>query len=309
MFVYTDNIEIARKYFIVDGKWTSDISNDSTQINNRIVNALIPNKQIFHTNISNDSWNHLFIVESAEKSQFDLLIEQLRQSELPDRLLCVAVTGKKFHGFRGREWFSLPGNIHLSAFLKPECAIDDIAAGFILLSAVSVLQTIDSIDLLKNRAKVKWVNDILIDDAKVCGVLSHTQVQSSIVTRAVIGIGLNVESAPKIQGDKFIRKAGCLNQFLLPEQRLRCGDIFQILIEKLNMNYQALKKGEYRRLVNIYRKRSIVIGKRVSVMSDSMDGKNELIAEGKVVDISDNLELILDIGNKRINKGRIIINA
>lgn len=304
--VYTDNIELARKYFGIEGHWHQSYSDINIDI--RVLNSFFQNNSIYITEINPSAWEYLLIVENAEKSQFDELIELMSKIDLPDRLLCAAVTGKKFHGFRGREWFSLPGNIHLSVYLKPDCSVANIAAGFLLLSAVSVLETIDSIEYLKDRAKIKWVNDILIEDAKVCGVISHTQVQSSIVKGAVLGIGLNVESAPELSGDMFVRKAGCLNEFLLPEQRLKCADIFHILIEKLSINYNALKNGGYKRLYNIYRDKSIVINKEIFVYSDAIDGTNDLIAEGKVVDITDNLELILDNGNKKVNKGRIVIN-
>ncbi len=307
MIVYTDNIALARRYFGIDGFWIKN--HTDLHLDKKIFESFFPNSNLFSTEISNSKWEYLFIVENAEKSQFDVFTELISIVELPDRFLCAAVTGKKFHGFRGREWYSLPGNIHLSVYLKPECIVTNITAGFLLLSTVSVLQTIDSIKFLKNRAKVKWVNDIIIDNAKVSGVITHTQVQASIVKGAVLGIGLNVESAPELTGDNFVKKAGCLNEFLPPEQRVNCSDIFHVLIDKLSNNYLALKEGEYFRLLDIYRNKSIVINKEIFVYSDEIDGTNELITFGKVIGISDNLELILENTHNRINKGRIIING
>ncbi len=45
---------------------------------------------------------------------------------------------------------------------------------------------------LTQKVQVKWPNDIIVDDFKICGILIENQLQGSSYSRAIIGIGLNV---------------------------------------------------------------------------------------------------------------------
>jgi BirA family biotin operon repressor/biotin-[acetyl-CoA-carboxylase] ligase len=41
-------------------------------------------------------------------------------------------------------------------------------------------------------AKIKWPNDIYVNDRKIAGVLIENVIQGKMITRSIIGIGLNV---------------------------------------------------------------------------------------------------------------------
>jgi len=42
------------------------------------------------------------------------------------------------------------------------------------------------------RSQIKWPNDVLVNDRKVCGILIESSVWGNIVDYAIIGIGINV---------------------------------------------------------------------------------------------------------------------
>lgn len=106
-------------------------------------------------------------------------------------------------GRSGRSWQTLDGNLFASLLLPLSCAPGvlhhlSLVSGLALFNAISDgCQTAE----LELDLRLKWPNDVLIDEAKVAGIL----VESSIVGEqvvAIMGFGVNLQSAPDIQGRK-----------------------------------------------------------------------------------------------------------
>ena len=309
MLVYTDNTDYAEGILDQKPNWKKtgqQLLNKNIQ---SLAKKLIRNNTFFMGEINRlDSWKHLFILEYSPVSQYDILIKiSQSEAELPGGILCMAGSGNFFHGFKDRPWMSLPGNIHLSAYLSPNQRIEHFASGFIILSAVSVIQTIDSIKELAGKASVKWVNDIIIDSKKVCGVLAFTQTRGDVVTGAVLGIGLNIEITPQIPPGRFNPVAASLFDFVTERNYCSQKIILDRLINILDDNYQQLLKNKYSILLKYYQDRSFVIGKRVKVFTDISTEQSKEIAQGKVTGIGDNLELLIKGWDHPIIAGRLII--
>jgi biotin-[acetyl-CoA-carboxylase] ligase BirA-like protein len=309
MIVYADNIQFAEQYLTDKLKWQIVSPSRLEEKIRTLACKLFPHERIYQGAIdTNYLWQYAFFVEYASESQFDVLVDlSQKNSELPHGNLCIAGSGEKFHGLRNRPWVSLAGNIHLSAFLAPQQEVDHFGVGFVILAAVSVLQALDSIAGLAKRAMAKWVNDILIGDAKVCGVLAHTQMQERIVTGAILGIGLNVEAKPQVEPTPYVPEVAALRDFI--PNRVLCNQsiVFHRLLHFLDQNYRRLISGHFSELLDLYRKRSLVIGKTVSVFTDAPNGKSEKIVHGKVKSIGANLELIFDGIDSPISKGRVVL--
>lgn len=253
-----------------------------------------------------EGWNYLLIAESVDESQYDILIELARNNvPLPHGILCLAARGNRFHGFKGRRWDSPEGNLYLSAHFAPSRKIENYGPGFMVLAAVSVVEAIDKVPGLSGQAGIKWVNDILIDDAKVCGVLAHTVAEDELVTNAIIGIGLNVETAPDIEPTKFVPRVGSLAESASDPASCTRGRLFQLLIRSIYKSYLSLAGGNNRNLIREYRDRSLIIGRKVTIYEDSAEGNPEILSEGRVIDIGNDLELILEGVESPIKRGRL----
>ena len=309
MLIYTDNTDYAEVVLDKKPNWRKTRQQSLNKNIQLLANKLIKSKTFFIGEVDRpDNWKHLFVLEFVSESQYDILIKiSQSEPELPGGILCLAGSGENFHGYKNRPWVSLPGNIHLSAYLSPNQRVNHFASGFIILSAVSVIQTIDSVKELNGRASVKWVNDIVIDSKKVCGVLAYTQTMGDVITGAVLGIGLNVETTPKIPYNKFNPIAASLSDFVTEKNHCAPKIILDRLVNILDGNYQRLLKNKYSKLLNFYRNRSFVIGKRVKVYTDTSTEQSEEIAWGKVTGIGDNLELIIEGLDHPITGGRIVI--
>jgi biotin-[acetyl-CoA-carboxylase] ligase BirA-like protein len=308
MVIYTDNIDFARCYIPEVNTWQAMSLVKVDKSIEQLAEKLAIGKIFYTTSVNNDDWSHLFIVEYSPDSQFDVLIELAQEKiQLPDRILCLAGSGGKFHGFRNRPWLSVEGNIHLSAFIAPESLSAKYAIGFTMLSALSVVETIDSIEGLSGKSSIKWVNDILIGSSKVAGVLAHTQSQGDRITAAVLGIGFNIETSPEVKPTPFVANAAALKDFQSDENLCNQRLALEVLINSLHRNYEKLAQGSYSELLAKYRQRSIVLQRNVTVCSDEPDGTTEIIVSGKVIKIGENLELYLEGINTPITKGRLVL--
>jgi biotin-[acetyl-CoA-carboxylase] ligase BirA-like protein len=253
-------------------------------------------------------WHYLFIAETAVESQYDLLV-RLAQSRtrVPHGLLCLAGAGSRMHGFRGRPWSSVTGNLHLSAFLAPHQAVERIGAGFLVLAAVSVVEALDTIAGLERQAALKWVNDILVRGKKVSGVLAHTQSQGGFVTGAILGIGLNVEVTPEVERDAFVPGAACLRDFVPEPRACNLGLAFERLTRVLERNYRLLEANGFRQLLDAYRSRSLVLNREVMIHADACEAPVTEPVTGTVMAIGDNLELYLAGRVDPVVRGRLIL--
>ena len=116
----------------------------------------------------------------------------------PDGTVMWARRQRAGRGRRGRSWVSPPGNLYLSVVLRPACEARHVAQ----LSFVAALAVVDLVDgPLPGRARCKWPNDILVDGAKVAGVLLESALGAcGRVDWVVLGIGVNLASHPGIAG-------------------------------------------------------------------------------------------------------------
>ena len=249
----------------------------------------------------------LLVTEFSPHSQYDKLIELARDRPgLPERVACLAGSGREFHGFKGRSWAAVPGNLHLAVHLAPNRPIEGFEVAFTALAALSVVEAIDELHGLSSHPMIKWVNDILMGDAKVAGILAYTQSRDTTVSSAVLGFGLNVEATPLIEPTPFVPTVACLRDYLpegAPDAQAR---VLQALLLALDRNYDTLLAEGATSLVERYRDRSMVIGEEVTICTEASDKTLRLVDQGRVMGLGDRLELILDGRGAPITGGRLI---
>jgi BirA family biotin operon repressor/biotin-[acetyl-CoA-carboxylase] ligase len=97
-------------------------------------------------------------------------------------------------GRRGRRWVSPVGNLYSSTVLRPDCS----AAQAAELGFVAALAVADMVPPGR-KVRLKWPNDVLVDDGKVAGILPESAIaQDGRVEHVVMGIGVNVGFAPQL---------------------------------------------------------------------------------------------------------------
>jgi BirA family transcriptional regulator, biotin operon repressor / biotin---[acetyl-CoA-carboxylase] ligase len=303
MRIITDNISFIQGYFSQNIMWEEKSIEDIKDI----PSGLFLSNQVFVGEISNNDWNLLIAVKEAPESQYDKLIEAVRNKiPLPDKLLLIADTGKKFHGFHNRVWVAESGNIHLSVYLAPNKEIHNFGAAVMALPTVSIIQALDSIKTLNKKPMIKWVNDIFIDNKKLAGIIAHTQQQGKSVSSIIIGIGLNVRKAPKIQSSDVVPATTCLYDIVDKKEDCTLETYFQNLLKMLKNNINLLYNNNANKIIDNYRSRSLILNRYVRFIDDTKPGEPE-ISSGIVERIGDNLELYIKGKDTPITRGRSVM--
>lgn len=93
-------------------------------------------------------------------------------------------------GTKDRKWYSKENeNLTFTIVLKPNEKINKFEYLTIRLAEI-IIHTINNFYSI--RADIKVPNDIIINNRKVCGILTETEVKGENVENLFIGIGLNV---------------------------------------------------------------------------------------------------------------------
>ena len=106
MILFTDNIEFAKRCVPQSADWQACRISALAGPVRALAGELFKTESIMRTEISGGGhWEHLFAVDCASQSQYDVLAElAVAGHELPDKTLCCAGTGEQFHGFKSRSW-------------------------------------------------------------------------------------------------------------------------------------------------------------------------------------------------------------
>jgi BirA family transcriptional regulator, biotin operon repressor / biotin---[acetyl-CoA-carboxylase] ligase len=265
-----------------------------------------PGAELYTAPLRIPGWQHILAVDFADGSQYDRMIELARQTTIPDRVACLARTGSGFHGFRGRGWDTQPGNIHLTVHFSPERPIPHFETVFTALAAVAVVDAIGAVPGLAGRARIKWVNDVLVDGAKVAGVLAYTQTRSDVITTVVLGIGVNVETKPGVERSEFVPAAGCLRDFAPDPGHATTPAVLGALLQALHLRYSDVLEHGHLPVMERYRGHSAVIGRHVTICEEGSEPA-PVIATGRVEAIGDGLELYLEGRAEPVTRGRLIL--
>ncbi len=204
-----------------------------------------------------------------------------------DGLSNIVIVGDKQTKGRGRfnrKWVSGLGGLYMTILLK-EKKLDKVKY-LTFIASVAVAKTI--VKLTKLNAKVKWPNDVLVNDKKICGILTETI--SGKENYALVGIGVNINQK------KFSKNINTTSLKIETNKNFNIKNISKIIINNFNSLYKYYNKKNYTKITNIWKKYSGTIGKKVK--AKTLSG----VYIGTVIDIDDNCNLVLRLYNGKIKK-------
>ena len=179
-------------------------------------------------------------------------------------------------GRRGRSFHSPIGTgIYMSLLLYPRDTID-LATGFTCMMAVAVYIAVKQ--LLDIDLSIKWVNDLLLGNKKVCGILTegNVSVEDNTIRSVTIGMGLNVYQPADGFPEELQDIAGNLLSFGEQNPDLRNRLCAAILCEFFRI-YNAQDDHAF---IETYQKRSMLIGKRIEITDFTDRSHRVAYAEG-----------------------------
>ncbi len=210
-------------------------------------------KSLLGTHLQNLNIICLDEIDSTNEETKRLISQRL---DKPALIIANKQTAGK--GRRGRSFISPSGGAYMSFVLQGN--VSQNSASLITMgAAVAVCEALEELTSLD--PKIKWVNDILVDGLKVCGILTEAiiDIESNTITDIILGIGINTstQGLPK----ELLDKVGAIPL----DRRNGKNELFAHIalnLEKLNF-LPELTEVDSQNLMEKYRNKSAVIGKEV----------------------------------------------
>ena len=178
----------------------------------------------------------------------------------------------KGKGRNDRVWESIKGlNLMFSILIKDPKLLE-VSTILSLTTAVEIAKLLERNGI--NNVSIKWPNDVLIGDKKVCGILLEGQLPNYLV----IGVGLNVNQ--KEFPDGLRRPATSISSELNKDIDLE--DLKEQLFPNIINNFNKLDRDEY---LSYFSKHNYLLNKRVKV------NINQQLFIGEVVGIDANFNI------------------
>ncbi len=242
---------------------------------------IINSQKIFE--FLNDELKNKIKVEALDKAtSTNTLVKELA-AENNEGFVIVAGEQTAGRGRMGRSFFS-PGDsgVYMSLLLKPEIKPED-AVQITTAAAVSVCKALEKLGV--SDSKIKWVNDIYIDNRKVCGILTESSfnTKNDMLDFAVLGVGINIYESEEGFPEDIKDIAGAV--FSERKDDLRNKFIAMFINEFFNY-YKVLSSKKH---MKEYKEKSFVLGKEINII------KGENIRAGKALDIDENCNLVVEL--------------
>jgi BirA family biotin operon repressor/biotin-[acetyl-CoA-carboxylase] ligase len=208
---------------------------------------------------------------------------------LPDRQIILAKRQTGGYGRYGRRWFSQnPGNIYMSLVLKPvETGITPSN-----LNGLSLYMSVVLCELLGEYgvdASIKWPNDVLVNGAKIAGLLGEAVFQGERLKGYVLGCGVNLNM--RAEDLEAIDQSATSLNLHTGKRVARCAFLDR-LIQRFFSRYDAFLERGFPLIRRAYEGRCAFLGKevRVKAMNSQYRGIAKAFTTGG--------ELILETGEE-----------
>lgn len=191
--------------------------------------------------------------------------EALKQARLAanEGLCIVASEQTAGRGRHGRAWISPPdAGLYFSVVLRPKIATKFLSL-ITLMTGVAVHDTLVEVGI---KPDIKWVNDILVNERKISGILAETA-ETSKGLAVVVGVGINIRSS------NFPVEIASLATSIEAETNTLVSrdELAERLTKYLSYFYDVLNGGEGpKQIVEEWKRRSSYFsGKHVRVSTDN----------------------------------------
>ena len=227
----------------------------------------------------------LFVFDSVDST--NNVLKELASKGAQSGTVVIAdhQTGGK--GRRGRNFISPSGvGIYLSYLIKPQ-------SGFEKISDLTSWTAVAVSDAIRNAygldTRIKWVNDLLMNRKKICGILTEVSVEgeSGFIDTCIIGIGINVNETasdfpPELSG---IATSVSLENDNRKFSRSKLASEVIKSMDSLRTNWPENSSYYLER----YRQINITTGSRITAFPQMAEGGNGIT--GTALEINDDFSL------------------
>ncbi len=208
---------------------------------------------------------------------------EMAGKQCPDFTVIVAERQKNGRGRLRRTWLSSEGGLYFTVVTRPR--IPAVLSAKVNFSAAVELATVLR-DLFDIDAMVKWPNDVLVNGAKISGILSQMEAETDQVNFINIGVGININNDPA----NIEPKAVSVRKLL--ERPIPRKIVLSAFLDAFEEKMAILEDLD---VIDQWKRINTTIGRRVKISTH----KEQF--EGVAKDVDDNGALVLELadGTKR----------
>lgn len=212
------------------------------------------------------------------------IAKNLARKGCPHFTVIVADRQKKGRGRLKRKWLSDTGGLYFTMVLRPLIPI-------ILSARISFLASMTLARALREMfdiyARVKWPNDILVNDYKIAGMLLEIEAEADRVHFLNIGIGININNDPS----RSEPRASSLKKIL--GRQISRNNLLTRFLDDFESQMQQADLDD---VVSEWKKYTVTLNRRVRIVT------TQETSEGIAVDLDDNGALILKMEDGSLKK-------
>lgn len=205
---------------------------------------------------------------------------------LVDGQIVLAKTQTAGRGRLKRVWLSQKGGLYFSLVVKPQNFKIDFLGSLTQAMALSVCKTLQN---LKAPAVLKWPNDILCENKKICGILSQAVFKEGKLAGVVIGVGVNIAQS-KIDSPK---PAVSLKMLGIKAKE---SEVLESIFKNFYTYYPKVCQSGFKAIKEEFLNNFPFINKEIKIVKDQeqilgichgLDDRGQLLIGSKVVNIGD----------------------
>ena len=188
---------------------------------------------------------------------------------ISDKTIITAKRQTKGRGRLSRKWIGdNSGNVYMSIILKPE--------NFGNYPSINITQYLSVIisRVLENNynivSQIKWPNDVLVDGAKIAGILAETSIKNNKINAIVLGLGLNVNMSEDTI-NSIDKKATSLK--MLSGKEFNVSECIKHIADEFFKNYDRFIEQGFSFIRDEYIEKSCFLNKKIKIENAPISGE------------------------------------
>ncbi len=225
------------------------------------------------------------VIKKQEVTSTNTVLKEMAKNGACHGSVLIANSQTNGKGRLGRSFFS-PENtgIYMSILLRE--GFGDNPTLVTTMTAVAVMKAIEKVT--GKKTQVKWVNDVLLDNKKICGILTEGSFNGSELEYMIVGVGINVDT--KAFPTDIEKIAGSVGG--------EKDDLINAVLNEFSSEYSAFQNREY---LNFYRDKCVTVNKNIKILSPNKEPVSAFCQgiddnAGLIVKYSDETEAVITSG-------------
>ena len=195
-----------------------------------------------------------------EVSSTNTIAKFLSENDVENGSVVICEKQNAGKGRSGKFWESPLGGIWLSIILKPDVDYSKLPI-ITLATGVAVAKALKKIGI--ENPEIKWPNDIIINDRKICGILTESVSKLNNIESVIIGVGIDANIDTHQLPEELQNTTTTIKEEL--GKSIDENHLIKIFFEEFEEIIEIFNQNRYEEILKEWRKRSYSIGKIVEV--------------------------------------------